>query len=399
MNTLQSSDVRQHRCDHCRKAKRAWSLTAIAPIGLIKIAAEDGCAMYKVILAGVQWTAKNVRELTTISSASVLEYDGEFNITDERGVNVKFEISIFHSTYGYQVFGRCLISAGESRKIFSLNTLANFDEYDRPLRLLPKTTSSEETFEVLKSWLKRCLQEHIACVKYQKRRSNEALRGIRFLQLTTDRAILVDDNVPSPYACLSHCWGTGQQILKTTTKNVDSRRIDGIAFNDLPRTFQDAAVTCLRLGIDHIWIDSLCINQDSLADWQSQASRMADIYENCIIDIAATKADNPSSGCFSWTDDSFVGGPLPGYEDLYIRRSTPTPQISEFDTSLRSLKAEMDDWPALCRGWIYQELCLSPRVVHFGAQEIIWQCCTYVYKQSNGKSLHVFENYRDPATV
>lgn len=399
MDTLQSADVRQHVCDNCRKGKAAWKSAPITPIGLIEIAAENGCAIHKVILAGIQWAVKNVSELTTISSAGLLEYDGELSVTDERGVTVRFEISMFHSTYGYQVFGRCLMSAGESRNIFSFNQHATFDEHHGRLRLLPKTTSSEETSEVLNSWLKSCLREHIICVEYQKRRSDEALRGVRFLQLTTDRAILVDDNIPSQYACLSHCWGTGQQILKTTTKNVDSRRSDGIALNDLPRTFQDAAVTCLRLGIDHIWIDSLCIIQDSLADWQSQASRMADIYENCIINIAATKADSPSSGCFSWVDDSFVGEPLPGYEDLYIRRSTPTPQFLEFNTRLRSREAEIDDWPALCRGWIYQELCLSPRVVHFGAQEIIWQCCSYIYKQSNGKGLHGFEKYRNPATI
>ncbi|KAK1502880.1 hypothetical protein CTAM01_04869 [Colletotrichum tamarilloi] len=37
----------------------------------------------------------------------------------------------------------------------------------------------------------------------------------------------------------------------------------------LSKTFQDAVLVTRRLGIKYIWIDSLCIIQDSKLDWET----------------------------------------------------------------------------------------------------------------------------------
>lgn len=50
-----------------------------------------------------------------------------------------------------------------------------------------------------------------------------------------------------------------------------------VPFNDLPKTFQDAVTTCKALDINYIWIDSLCILQDSPEDWAIQGSKMAQV--------------------------------------------------------------------------------------------------------------------------
>lgn len=52
-----------------------------------------------------------------------------------------------------------------------------------------------------------------------------------------------------------------------------------VSFNELPKTFQDAVTACKALGIDYIWIDSLCILQDSPEDWAIQGSKMAQVCE------------------------------------------------------------------------------------------------------------------------
>ncbi|KAJ4253945.1 hypothetical protein NW762_010344 [Fusarium torreyae] len=49
---------------------------------------------------------------------------------------------------------------------------------------------------------------------------------------------------------------------------------------DLPKTFVDAIQVARALGIPYIWIDSLCIVQDSPEDWKHEASRMAQVYAN-----------------------------------------------------------------------------------------------------------------------
>jgi hypothetical protein len=77
---------------------------------------------------------------------------------------------------------------------------------------------------------------------------------------------------------LSHCWGSAQTFV--TTKSTLAARKSGINFGDLPKTFQDAIVVTRMLGVQYLCIDSLCILQGDVEDWEREGSRMADIYQN-----------------------------------------------------------------------------------------------------------------------
>ncbi len=70
------------------------------------------------------------------------------------------------------------------------------------------------------------------------------------------------------YMTLSHCWGNNP-ILALLEENVTTFLHVGITFDALSKTFQDAINVTRALGISYIWIDSLCIIQDSREDWQS----------------------------------------------------------------------------------------------------------------------------------
>ncbi len=74
----------------------------------------------------------------------------------------------------------------------------------------------------------------------------------------------------------------------------------------LTRTFQDAVDVCRRLDVGYIWIDSLCIVQDSKEDWDAESIKMADTYENAFVTIAATKSQDGSGGCYSERDPGHV---------------------------------------------------------------------------------------------
>ncbi len=45
------------------------------------------------------------------------------------------------------------------------------------------------------------------------------------------------------------------------------RLTEGIEISELAQTFQDAILRARALGIHFMWIDSLCIFQDSQEDW------------------------------------------------------------------------------------------------------------------------------------
>ncbi|KAI1147314.1 HET-domain-containing protein [Nemania diffusa] len=180
-----------------------------------------------------------------------------------------------------------------------------------------------------------------------------------------------NSNKHGKYAALSHCWGQQLSCI-TTRKNLQERKC-GISWTELPATFRDAIIFCLRLNIYHLWIDALCIIQDDERDWQIESSRMADIYQNSYLTLAATSSNSDSSGFL------------------------PTEAVTAFDTSWDALDANakayqlrvrhvLQHWevpqttllrgsyPLLLRGWAFQERILAPRVLHFCKQELVWEC-------------------------
>ncbi len=71
-----------------------------------------------------------------------------------------------------------------------------------------------------------------------------------------------------------------------------------IKWKDLPRSFADAIIIARARSLDYLWIDSLCIIQDSLEDWAEQSAQMGEIYRNCDICIGAADASDATGCCF-----------------------------------------------------------------------------------------------------
>lgn len=72
----------------------------------------------------------------------------------------------------------------------------------------------------------------------------------------------------------------------TTTATLAARE-HGIQLSSLPLTFQDAIKITRSLGLQYIWIDSLCILQDSKADWVEESAKMGTYYSSSWLTIAA----------------------------------------------------------------------------------------------------------------
>jgi hypothetical protein len=87
-----------------------------------------------------------------------------------------------------------------------------------------------------------------------------------------------------PYATLSHCWQDSRP-LRTMKENLRDH-LGRLVWNSLPVAFQECFELVKALGIQYVWIDSLCIVQDDDDDWKTQARRMASIYENAKVTIA-----------------------------------------------------------------------------------------------------------------
>ncbi len=206
-------------------------------------------------------------------------------------------------------------------------------------------------------WLAECTQGHARCGV-----GAEAPLPTRVLDLglgLSDAAIRLCETEGNMgrYICLSYCWGRSE-FIKTTRDNLE-RHKRGISPEALPRTFRHVIRIARALGIRFVWIDSLCIIQDDNADWMLEAGRMAGVYRNSYITIAPSWADSPDGGCFPPAGRFGVDlGPVT------VREAHHFP-------------GEAYRFPLLSRAWTYQERLLAPRVLHFGHQEMLWECRTH----------------------
>jgi serine/threonine protein kinase len=87
------------------------------------------------------------------------------------------------------------------------------------------------------------------------------------------------------YVALSYCWG-GKGRLTTTSESIEDRK-RRISFSTLPATFREAIYICRTYGVRFLWIDSLCIIQDSCEDRKAEMRRMGAIYRGALFTIVA----------------------------------------------------------------------------------------------------------------
>lgn len=241
-----------------------------------------------------------------------------------------------------------------------------------------RTTSSAASVDQIEKWIKHCNFFH-SC--YQGRQTNSFL-PTRLVELVdgVDKLRLCDsDQLPreTRYATISYCWGDAR-FCRLLKQNMSSFR-DNIPFSILPQTFQDAMTLLDRLYIKYLWIDALCIVQDSAADWTAEAAKMSKVYTNSYLNLAATASQNPQEGLFRAREPSYVK------PCRYVPRAEEngwgwTGHIQGEPTDGWDC-VNPSDWvtaivetPLHSRAWVYQERALAPRILHFACAELFWEC-------------------------
>jgi hypothetical protein len=164
---------------------------------------------------------------------------------------------------------------------------------------------------------------------------------------------------------LSYRWGSADFIKLTEDSMAEFRR--GKLVSDLPKTFRDAITVARRFSIQYVWIDSLCIVQDSMKDWQDQSALMRDVFTNSVCNLAAADSHGPDEGLFRDRDPSLLMS-----LELQAGLDNRNANILIWDNNI--LAQELSEAPLYKRGWVFQERHLPPRLLHFGKHQILWQC-------------------------
>jgi hypothetical protein len=171
--------------------------------------------------------------------------------------------------------------------------------------------------------------------------------------------------------------------------------------NELPRTLSQAIAITRKLGFQYLWIgmfliptdfclflwiilnlvvDSLCIRQDSIEDWEKESSKMASIYRGSELNLSASAAQDGDGGCILKPEQivSQPGEMDTGISSLsgYFKSGDYQPAIATIfsDRSSDRIIEDLTRAPFNKRGWVLQETIFAPRIVHFTATQLIWQC-------------------------
>ena len=167
------------------------------------------------------------------------------------------------------------------------------------------------------------------------------------------------------YLALSHRWGSPAQNRKfCTEKNNIKRYEEGVSIVDLPNTFRDAIHVTRCLGVQYLWIDSLCIIQDDAKDWEEESKRMEQVYSSAYATIAAS--------CASGTDDGFL---KPRISRQCVTKTNPASGSTFYlCNAIDNFDNDVEHGELNKRGWILQERALSRRTIYFTEKQTYWEC-------------------------
>ncbi|KAK1824649.1 hypothetical protein LTR12_000974 [Friedmanniomyces endolithicus] len=183
----------------------------------------------------------------------------------------------------------------------------------------------------------------------------------------------------------------GRQVLTTT--NVDQWSTE-LPIDSLAPMFQHALVFTALIGCQSIWIDSLCILQDSKADWLAESATMGDVYKYALFNIAALSAKSDNDGFLNNKRDNHVEfGFRAPFATLLGREEGEKRTAEDFEEQPLEQECVLLRGSAkLCwafekqittaasnsllftRGWVYQEKCLARRTLAFTDDGVFWAC-------------------------
>ena len=248
-------------------------------------------------------------------------------------------------------------------------------------------TWSSRGRQLADQWISRCLVEHGRC---NRKATVEGWLPTRLLDIefrdTSKNIRLIETRYivrRGQYISLSHCWGRTPVLCLRTG---DSARLrNGIPVKSLPKTFRHAVEVTKHLTIRYLWIDSFCIIQDSLDDWQVESSNMRHIFQNAFCNIAATGSPNSHTGLFFERDPSLI--PVGTINAQWTGAFSP----GEYCFFPHSLWLNgVSSAPLNRRAWVVQERLLARRVLHFGSQGLFFECYEHEACETFPTGLPVF---------
>lgn len=218
---------------------------------------------------------------------------------------------------------------------------------------------------VCREWLRECESQHLVdCVSPGLVDTAEFPAEMRVIDVVEGCII------PAPLGCrflaLSYVWGQ-VETFSLQHDNVMDLEAPGALWehrSSTPKTISDAIQVTQRLGERYLWVDSLCIIQDSTHK-QSQVLGMGKIYGAAVLTLVAAQGSHANTGLI---------GLEPGSRGVKQLTQEIWPDL--FLTTAIVSPGHPADSVWASRGWTCQEQVVSKRLLIFTHGQVMWQCPT-----------------------
>ena len=241
---------------------------------------------------------------------------------------------------------------------------------------------SEESLALMNGWIENCRRSHapVCMMPQQVGGPNQQVGGPkRLLQCLPGSSVkLVETQSltqPCHYIALSYCWGRDATAVKKTTMKTLERHQIGISDEDLQPLHREAIALARGLNINYLWIDALCITQDSTEDKEKEIMQMGNIYAGALVVVVAALAESPL--------DSLLVVEPPS-DQSHIWRDASLIRYKEMDLNVKFRKRPLAAHSYLAdvtlsthtgaRAWCFQEKKLASRCLVFLDDEVVWEC-------------------------
>ena len=249
------------------------------------------------------------------------------------------------------------------RTIFKdLSFIGLLDAQDRSLSLRNVGNAADMTKRV-NEWLERC-GNHEIC-RARKATTWSCPDDFRLFDITSLR--VVDSRGQEPYIAISYVFAQVDDLD-------DVKRGDSYALHALPKVWQDVIrfVRGLKLGINYIWMDRVCIDKEDSAQKQNNIRCMNAIYGAAFATIVLAV---PSRRYLEQGLPVFSAPRIPCQHvekigNLKLATTFPSLEMTIMTSEWRS------------RGWTLQEGILSNRCIVFGPEQVYFECAEVACSES-----------------
>lgn len=227
----------------------------------------------------------------------------------------------------------------------------------------------------LRRWLESCDLHN--CIPDRISESFTFPKDFRLIDVQESRIVYPHTFVR--YCALSYVWGPASHVCLNSNSKRQLEIHGGIDhMEDLPQTIKDSMALCRDIGCRYLWVDSLCILQDSKEDRHSQIHAMADIYSRANVTIIAASGENAHSGLRPYG----AFGRQAAVQSLVVHISGLGKFVSSLSPQISAEDIATSVWAS--RGWTLQEQALSRRVLFFTGQYTFFRCERSLWNEDFG---------------